>query len=208
LLFLGKTKLRIKKEDDALLILNNLIEKSTKPEIKSEAAQEISLYYISVKNYSQGIFFIEKSIELTENKDSRAEKQFLLARLFEINDLQKAEDEFFLVSKNTTDFDLHFYSSLNYAKSLDLSGKYDKSYEILSKLSHKYRDYPDLKQLADIEIANNLHYQKKFRESLDKYFEVIINFPNTATSAEAYYRLKRQTNNPQPMIFMIIQTTG
>ena len=190
-LYLGKTKLRLKKEEEGFSILNDLIEKSNNPDLKSEATQELALYFISQKNYQNGIDYIKKSIELTTNSESKSEKQFLLARLYTALYPQLTADEFLSVSKNSSDFDLNYYAKLNYAKALDVSGKYSDAFKILDELSYKYRDYPEIRQLAEIEIANNLHLQRKFKEALEKYFYIIVTYPNTVTSAEAYYRLAK-----------------
>ncbi len=189
LLFLGKTKLRLKKIDEGLLILNNLVEKSNDSDIKSEASQELALYFISQNNLKNGIDFIRKSIELSKIKETRAENKFLLARLYTTYDLQKAGDEYISVYDITSDFDLKFYSKLNYAKVLDLSGKPKEAFKILEDLSHKYRDYIDLKQMAEIELANSINLQGNFAEAREKYFYVIETYPSTKSSSEAYYRL-------------------
>jgi tetratricopeptide (TPR) repeat protein len=190
-LYLGKTKLRLKKEEEGFSILKVLIENSNNPDLKSEATQELALYFISQKNYQNGIDYIKKSIELTTNNESKAEKQFLLARLYTALYPQLTADEFLTVSKNSSDFDLNYYAKLNYAKALDVSGKYSDAFKILDELIYKYRDYPEIRQLAEIEIANNLHLQRKFKEALEKYFYIIVTYPNTVTSAEAYYRLAK-----------------
>jgi tetratricopeptide (TPR) repeat protein len=191
ILYQGKTKLRLKKIDEGLLILNNLIDKSKDPDIKSEATQELALYYISQKNYKDGIDNIKKSIELTNNKENKAEKQFLLARLYTSIDPLKAKDEYLSVYDNTSDFDLIFYSRLNYAKVLNLSGKPKEAYALLDVLNYKYREYTDLRQLSDVELANSLNLQGSFSEAMKKYFSIIVTYPNSKASSEAYYKLAK-----------------
>ena len=59
----------------------------------------------------------------------------------------------------TSDFDLSFFSKLNYAKSLIFIKDYRQAGKMLEELNSKYREYPEYKQLVELEMANNYYAQ-------------------------------------------------
>ena len=91
--------------------------------------------------------------------------------------------------KNTSNFDFEFYAQLNEAKAYNDINEFRKSYEILQKMDKQYIDYPDFKQLVELEIANTDLFEKKFDDAKLKYFNIIVKYPGTKAAAESYYRL-------------------
>lgn len=191
LLYLGMTKFHIDKPEEGEMILNNLLKTSGDAEIKSEAAEELGKYELSKKNFEEAIKYYNTSISLTKDRESKAEKYYILGKIISINKPSKAYIEYKKAIDLTSDFDLTFYSQLNYAKSLSYNKDYLTSYKILDKLDSKYRDYPELKQFAELEMANNLYSQKKTKTAKIKYFEIIINYPGSLVAADAYYYLAK-----------------
>ncbi len=189
ILFLGKTKFKLGKNADADLILSNLFKSTIDNEIKSEITQDLALLSISKNDYQSAIDYFKQSIELTKDKEKKAEKQYILAKIYSKFKPELAYIEYKKSFDLTSDFDLLFYSKLNEAKSLDVIGKTKEAFDILERLNSKYRDYPDLKQLVELEIANTLFLQKKYKDARNKYFDVILEYPSTKTSADAYYHL-------------------
>jgi TolA-binding protein len=191
LLYLGRTKLRLGKLDEGQNILNNLVKNTTDPEIKSEAAQELGYSAVSKKNYADAVNYLKESINYTKDKERKAEKQYILGKIYTLQDPSQSPS-FYLQSVNTTsDFDLQFYANLNYAKSLRTGKDYGRAGSLLNDLNSKYRDYPDYKQLVELEIANNLYEQGKYKDAKREYFETIIDYPASVVSADAYYFLAR-----------------
>lgn len=189
ILYLGKTKLKLGKNADAEVIFSNLFKSTQDNEIKSEITQDLALLSISKNNYQDAIEYFGKSIELTKDKEKKAEKQFILAKIYSKFKPEVAYIEFRKSNDLTSDFDLLFYSKLNEAKSLNEIGKTNDAYEILDRLNSKYRDYPELKQQVELEIANTFYYQKKYKEARLKYFEVIVDYAGSKSAADAYYHL-------------------
>jgi tetratricopeptide (TPR) repeat protein len=68
---------------------------------------------------------------------------------------------------------------------------YRQAAKILEELDKKYREYPNYKQLVELEIANNLYAQGNYKKALNKYYEVIVEYPGTVPSADAYYYIAR-----------------
>lgn len=191
MLYLGITKFKLSKNDEGETILKNLLAKSPDNDVKSEAAQELGIYELSKKNYSEALKYFKNSILLAKDKEKKAEKQYILAKIISTYDKQNAYKDYQKAIDYTSDFDLTFYSKLNYAKSLDDIENYDLSFKVLDKLESKYRDYPELKQLVEFEIANNFYARKKTKEAIIKYFEIIIDYPGTMSAADSYYRLAK-----------------
>lgn len=189
--YLGVTKMKLGKTEEADIILKNIVSTAKDREVRSEAAGQLGISSFVKKNYKDAIDYFRQSIEYTKDNDNKALKQFILARIFSLYEPEKAAKEFERVLDFTSDFDLVFYARLNHAKSLDKDKQYAKANEELEKLRRKYREQPEYKQLAELEIANNLYAQKKYKEALTSYFDVIIDYPSTVTSSDAYYYLAK-----------------
>jgi TolA-binding protein len=195
ILFLGKTKLKLGKYSDAEVILSNLFKTTKDNEIKSEITQDLAVLSIVKNNYQDAIDYFKKSIEFTKDKDKKAEKQYILAKIYSKTNPEIAYLEYRKSYELASDFELLFYSKLNEAKSLNEIGKTNDAYQILDKLSGKYRDYLDLKQLVELEIGNTFYSQKKYKEARTKYFDVILEYPGSKVAADAYYHLADYSEN-------------
>lgn len=189
ILYLGKTKFKLGKSQEAETILFNLLKYTTNDEIKSEITQDIALISISRSDYKGAIENFEKSMEFTKDKEKKAEKQYILAKIYSLYKPEEAYIEYRKSFALTSDFDLLFYSKLNEAKSLNTTGKNREAFEILDKLNSKYRDYPEYKQLAELEIANTAYYEKKYNDAKKKYYNIILLYPGSKAAADAYYHL-------------------
>ncbi|HRE39738.1 MAG TPA: tetratricopeptide repeat protein [Ignavibacteria bacterium] len=187
ILFLGKTKFKLGRIVESETIFQKLIKESKDQVIISEAYQDLALDELSKRNYSEAVKYFENSIKFTKDNDKKAEREYILAKIFTIVDPSKSSLAYERVVKLSSDFDLSFYSNLNLAKSLILNKQYIRAEEVLENLNSKYRDYPEYKQLAELELANNLKAQNKSNEALLKYYEVILKYPNSKASSDAYY---------------------
>lgn len=195
ILYLGKTKLRLGKTQEAETILSNLIKSTKNNEVKSDITQELGLMALARNDYQTAISQFRTSIELTKEKEKKAEKQYILAKIYSKFIPYEAYLEYRKANDITSDFDLLFYSKLNEAKSLVVIGKISLALEILEKQNSKYRDYPELKQLVELEIANTFYKEKKYHEAKKKYYDVILEYPGTKTAADAYYHLADYSEN-------------
>jgi len=187
--YLGVTKMKLGKTDEASTILNNLVKNADDREVRSGAAGELGINAFVKKNYKDAVDFFRKSIELSGDNDNKAVNQFILARIFSLYEPPKAAREFQKVLDYSSDFDLSFYARLNYAKALDKDKSYTLAYDELDNLRRKYREVPEYKQLAELELANNLYYQKKYKDAVSSYFDVIIDYPSSLAASDAYYYL-------------------
>ncbi len=189
LLYLGKTKFKLGKNTEGETILKNLLKNAEKNEIKSEIFQELAIYNLTRKNIQSAIEDLNNSIELTKDKEIKAERQFVLAKIYSIYSIDKSAAEYDKVFKNASDFDLEFYAKLNEAKVLIQQKRYSEASEILNRLNRKYIEYPEFKQLAELETANMDFYTGNYKEARLKYFEVIAKYPTGKAAAESYFKL-------------------
>ncbi|MCE1164318.1 MAG: tetratricopeptide repeat protein, partial [Bacteroidetes bacterium] len=195
LLYLGKTKFKLGKNAEAETILKNLLNNTDKNDIKSEIYQELAIYNLTRKNVQLAVDDFNSSIELTKDKEIKAERQFILAKIYSLYDIGKSADEYALAYKNTSNFDLEFYSRLNEAKVLAQQKKFNESMEILNKLNKKYIEYPEFKQLVELEIANRDYYTGEYKNARQDYFEIISKYPGGKAAAESYYKLGEYYEN-------------
>jgi tetratricopeptide (TPR) repeat protein len=191
LLYLGRTKIRLGYTDEGVTILQNLSDNTNDLNLKSLAAFDLGIIALTKNDYKRTIEYIKNSIKYTDDDEKKAEKQYILAKILAIYDPPTAYTEYDKVIDNTSDFDLTFYAKLNYAKSLSYINKYSEAYSILMELRKDYREFPEFKQLVELEIANTLFLQKKYRKATLKSFDIIIEYKNTRVSADAYYYLAK-----------------
>ena len=110
-------------------------------------------------------------------------------RIYSLYAPTQAAKEFYKVLDYSSDFDLAFYAKLNYGKSLDKERQFSKAYEELDNLRRKYREVPEYKQLTELELANNWYEQKKYKQAIEGYFDVIIDYPASVAASDANYYL-------------------
>ena len=189
ILYLGMTKIKLGKTDEGVNILKNVLATATDREIRSEAAQQLGINEYSKKNYSEAINYFRSSIDVSKDNESKAIKQFILAKIYSLTEPSRAAMEFQNVNNYTSDYDQTFYARLNNAKGLNFLRHYDESLKELNDLRKKYRESPEYKQLADLEIANTYFYEKKYHDAIYAYYDVILDYPSSVAAADAYYYL-------------------
>jgi len=191
ILYLARTKNKLGKEKEAESIYLSLLKNETEGEIKSLAARDYGVLEYSKGKPESAAKYFRNSIEYTNDNVRRAEGQFVLAKLVSIYKPELAAKEYKEVLDYTSDFDLSFYGRLNYAKGLTFNKKFNLADEELTSLRKKYRDEVGYSQLVDLELANNLFAQDKINEAMNKYYEVIVKYPNSIASSDAYYFIGR-----------------
>ena len=191
ILYLGQTKSRLGKKEEAETIFKNLLKNSEVGDIKSLAARNLGIIEYNKGKSEEAANYFSESIKYSEDDERKAESQFILAKILSGYKPQLAAQEYKKVLDYSSDYDLKFYTSLNYAKSLILNKEFNAAAEELDDLRNKYRDEPGFTPLVDLEIANNLYAENKIPEAFNKYYEVIVKYPNTPSSADAYYYIAK-----------------
>ena len=189
ILFLGQTKLRLGKKDEGEKIFKTLAKDADDQVVKSLAYRNLGIMAFNSGNSQKAVEYFESSIKYAVSDERKAEEQFILSKIYSVYKPELAAESYKKVLDYTSDFDLKFYSRLNYAKGLVYNKSFTKADEELDDLRYKYREEPAFTQLVDLEIANSYYAQGKYPQALDKYYEVIVKYPNTAVSSDAYYFL-------------------
>ncbi len=197
ILYLGRTKVKLDKTAEGEKIFKNLFQNSSSSEIKSLAARDLGILAYNNKKFDEAIEYFKASIDFSSDNERKAEGEFILAKILSGYKPELAANEYKKVLDYTSDYDLSFYARLNYAKGLLFNKDYRNADDELASLRKKYRDDPAFTQLIDLEMANSLYAQNKIREAKDKYFEVIVKYPSTPSSADAYYYLAKYDEDVQ-----------
>lgn len=189
LLYLAKTQLRLENEGPAIQRLENLIKTSTKRQVVSESYQALAEHYLYKKDHANSIKNFKKAIEYSGDSEFRAQMQYLVATVTAIDNPKNAAVEYNKVLDYNASFDLEYLARYNYAKNLILSNEFVKSRDELEDLEVKYKD--NNPYLAQISYMNAAYYEQKkdFKNSNNRYYEVIKNFPSTVSSSDASFRL-------------------
>ncbi|MBK8549995.1 MAG: tetratricopeptide repeat protein [Ignavibacteria bacterium] len=191
ILFLGQTKVRLGKKEEGEKIFNNLVRNSDNKEIQSQAARDLGIMAYNKGSFEDAVNYFKSSIDFSNSNEQKAEGQFILAKILSEYKPELSAKEYKKVLDYTSDFDLLFFSRLNYAKGLIINKDFSIASEELEDIRKKYREEPAFTQLVDLEIANNFYAQGKYSEALNKYYEVIVKYPGTPSAADAYYYLAR-----------------
>ncbi len=189
LLFLGRTKVKLGKEEEGLDIFKALIKESQSKEIKSLAARELGILAYNGGNLKDAVEYFKDAIEYSVDNERKAENQFILARLSSAYKPETAAAEFRKVLDYSPDFDLTFFARLNYAKGLIHNKNFTDAEDELTSMRKKYRDFKDFTPLIDLEIANNLYTHGDIKSAKQKYYEVIVQHANSPSASDAYYFL-------------------
>ncbi|HMS64629.1 MAG TPA: tetratricopeptide repeat protein [Ignavibacteria bacterium] len=191
ILFLGRTKFRLGKKDEGRTILQSLLKSTDDNEIKSLTIRDLGILEYNSGNVSQSVSDFKASIDYSNDNERKAESQYILANIISIYKPEESAKEYQKVLEYTSDFDLTFFANLNTAKGLIYNKNFSNADEILTTLRKKYRDFPAYTQLVDLEIANNLYAQNKIFEADQKYYDVIVRYPGSVSSSDAYYYLAK-----------------
>jgi tetratricopeptide (TPR) repeat protein len=185
-LFLSRTQLRLGNQA-ALERLENLIKNTGDKSIKALAYQTLAEYYINRKDYESAIVDYRKSVEYSSDDEFRAQMQYLIASVLSRKDPTVAASEYKKVLDYGTSFDLEYYSRLNYAKNLILSGNFNEASSLLQQLKVKYKDNEQFQSDIDLLKARYYEQRKEYKKALDGYKSVIKNYPKTVSAADAAY---------------------
>ncbi|MCX7877307.1 MAG: hypothetical protein N2510_01560 [Ignavibacteria bacterium] len=188
LLYLSRTQLRLDKTEQALSRLEMLTKNSKDRQVVSESYQSIAEYYLSRKDYERAVKNFKKAIEFSNDKEFKAQMQYLTASVIAKTDPLKASLEFEKVLDYRTSYELEYLAKLNMARNLILCGKFGASYNLLEDLSVKYKD--NTEYLGQIDFLKGFRFEKKNETgNFLKYYSMVMKtYPGTAVAADASYR--------------------
>lgn len=196
-LYFARTKMRLGQDREAETLYKSLITNTKNNSIKSDASFDLGVYYLTQRNQTEAMQYLKSSVDFAQNSESRAEKQFLLARIYSRYEPNLSAAAFSRAIQLSSNFDLKFYSRLNYGKALITDKKFRQASVLLEDMASDYRDYPEFRQLVDLEIANNLLAQGLFDKAKIEYYNVIVDYPGTISASDSYFYLANYYENVQ-----------
>ncbi|MEO8210482.1 MAG: tetratricopeptide repeat protein, partial [bacterium] len=191
ILYLGRTKVKLGKIEEGEIIFKNLVKNAKDNEVISLASRDLGIIEYNKGKLEEAVAYFKESIDYSKDNERKAEGQFILAKILSQYKPELAAKEYKEVLNYTSDYDLTFYARLNYAKGLISNKDFTDATEELTSLRKKYRDEVAFARLVDLEIANNFYDQNNYQEAKDKYYEVIVKYPSTTVSSDAYYHLAK-----------------
>lgn len=194
-LWLAKTLVERDKMDEAFRLLSNLEnDPKTFDDIRREAIAVKAYYFIKRKDYSQAIAQLEKAVEQTNKRTTKARYAFIAAQLYQQqNNPDGAVAAFERVLKLNPPYEMEFSARLNLAQSEYRSGKgtADAARRNLEKLlkDPKNLEYQDQIYFALAEIALREGNRPEGIRNLTLALK--NSSQNTVQKAEAYLLLAR-----------------
>lgn len=135
--------------------------------------------YIDVDNYDKAVFWLDKAIKESNNKDERTRMMFIKAQIFQKNkQFAKAKEAFKTVIKKNPSYELTFYSKIYIAKSYqsDDNDNYDIKPELKEMLKDaKNKEYKGVIYYALATIAMEEEKQELGIEYLRKSVSNSVN---------------------------------
>ncbi|NOY76979.1 MAG: tetratricopeptide repeat protein [Calditrichaeota bacterium] len=188
-LLLGKTKVALGKYSEAENILNELLLDKRNKKYFPDARLELGDLYFQQKLYSQAVGQYEQTINKIKNRDIRAQAQIRIGECYlQLGNYAKAATAFKRVRKYKADVELRYQADLKYGFCLRKLHQYEKALDVYSQMLKL--------TLTNYEIGNvylqsalTMEEMKDYKHAREAFQNVIDNYPRTAASAEAYYRM-------------------
>lgn len=190
-LWLGRSLFRQKKYDQALSLMEGLIEESKNgnTEIAGMASYEIGKHYFKNAEYDKAEKYFSQSLRYIDDGELLALIQFQIAQCYENRGLfAKAEIAFGKVGDESPGYTLLFNAGLSRAKSIARQQRYDESLELLYDMLDDTKN-TDYFGSINFEIANTLMARGDIDDAIKKYIYVDTAFARTDVAARSYYAL-------------------
>ena len=191
--WLALNKWKSEKPQPALDDLIDIISKTNETELLAQIYQSQAEIFIELKQDSLAVLALEKAAELTKNRQDKGQIYYRLAELaYEIENYKRAIDYYNNVIK---------YSFSN-----------ERIMDANLKIIQRYRDLNDLKKASkeiqsmivdpefvtihdelELELAKLKLTQNDIAASVQILEDIVVKYPHTETSAEAFYMLGEQS---------------
>ena len=178
-LWLGKSRLQMRDFEEGLSVLENVKEKALaedETEYYDDACIAEIAYYLYKEDYSKTIENCKALIATTDNDELISKTYYKLGEIYILlEDYDNALQSFAEVNEYSPDFDMEFYSQLEYAKVQAIQKDYQGSMDLLDDLLNedKFSDHLDL---INIEIGKNHYANNEIQEAMDVFIYVDSTF--------------------------------
>jgi len=190
-LWLGRSLLRQKQFDQAVSLLESLIEKTGTeyPEIAGAAAHELGRYYFSQKDYERSLKYYRLAMESVRDGSLLALIQFQIAQCYDLQgQFESAEQAYANVSDHDPGYTLLFNATLYRVKAIAAQRRFDEALESLNDMLNDTKN-SDFYGSVHFEIANTLMAKGVPQEAIQKYIYVDTAFARTDVAARSYFAL-------------------
>jgi len=191
--WLALNKWKSDKPQPALDDLNQIILKTDDKELLAQIYQSQAEIFLEQKQDSIAVSSLEKAAELTKKRNDKANIYYRLAELaYEINSYESAILYYNNVIKYSFSNERVMESNLKIVQRYrDLNDLKKASKEIQSMLNDP--DYSTIHAELELELAKLKLDQFEAEASILILEEIVVKYPNTDTSAEAFYLLGEQS---------------
>ena len=189
--WLGRSLLRQKQFDQAVSLLEALIEKTgiEYPDIAGAAAYEIGRYYFFQKDYERSLKFYLLAMQSVRDGSLLALIQFQIAQCYERQgQFENAEQAYAKVSEHDPGYTLLFNATLYRVKAIAAQQRFDEAIESLNDMLNDTKN-SDYYGSVHFEIANTLMAKGDPQEAIQKYIYVDTAFARTDMAARSYFAL-------------------
>jgi len=186
-LWLAQTFVSQGKIDEALNSFNNLIAKSTDDDILADAYFNIGEIYFSSGDYALAIDNYQKCIELTSSSETAGNAQYKLAdAYFNSDDYEQAVVNYEEVLQFDMPIIKQYDAVIQMSNSLMELNRFDEAEEKLLNIMQDQRFKPHYSMIAT-KLANMIEFKGDTEFAVDKYYEVMNDFPKSEGAAMASF---------------------
>ena len=191
--WLALNKWKSGKPQPALEDLNQIILKTEDRELLAQIYQSQAEIYLEQKQDSIAVSALEKAAELTKNRNDKANIYYRLAELaYEIHSYESAIDYYNSVIKYSFSNERVMEANLKIVQRYrDLNDLKKASKEIQSMLNNP--EYSTIHGELELELAKLKLDQNNIKASILILEDIVVKYPKTDTSAEAFYLLGEQS---------------
>ena len=188
-LLLGKTEVALGNYGEAENTLNELLLDKKNKKYFPDTRLELGDLYFQQKLYSQAVGQYEQTINKIKDRDVRAQAQIRIGECYlQLENYAKAATAFKRVRKYKADIELRYQADLKYGFCLRKLHQYKKALDVYNRmLKLTLTNY----EIGNVYLQSALTMEEMgdFKHAREAFQNVIDNYPRTAASAEAYYRM-------------------
>ena len=181
-LWLVKTYIKTEQYPKAIAMIEQIQSKTADrrklpKEIQRDFDLTVADYYIATKDYARAIDYLKAGMIKTKDRDLRTRVMFILGQIYmELNDSQRATEQFKKVSKRNPTYEMLFESKMNMAR-MGSSGNSKELYKMLYKMldDNKNEEFLDRIYFAMAELAMR---EEDTTKAIGFYRESVANSSN------------------------------
>ena len=186
-IWLGKTLIKLDKDDEALNYLLKVLAADSDDELRAQAYYYMGQVYFKKEAFDLARSQFRNVTELSDNDDLRARSQFLFAEsYFKVEDYTAASSNYEEALKYDAHPDILFPAVMQWMHCFRELDDYEGAIALLEKVASQGR-FLFQKGIIEAEIGETYKIQGKFIEATEIYEDVLRKYPRTEGSAIAAF---------------------